>query len=366
HHATAEPAARRAGTRGGRSPGGPGPGGADDAASTGGAGAAGIDAARDERIDRRRELAADAGLARERGGDRRAAANSVARTTRPADPNGDSARRLSGHAVVSGDRAPARHRGHGVAACVRRRPGARGRRRRQAIGRAPGSRPRRRGCRAAVAVRTGAPRRRHRCDVGRAAGRVSSALTAAERGSMIASMRRLLSAPAIVIALGGLALAQAPKSSTPPKPISMDELHRTGGVPRGWKFTLPAGGDHHHHEANAPQEQTAGPYTVRVEYQEPGAAKSPGHLMVFVADAATGEPVPYLPVTAVIRSVETAPRTLRLSPMIGDSGFHYGADVTLPADTIKLTLTLGVATLKTMGPAARRFAKPVTLSFDWE
>ena len=283
---------------------------------------------------------------------------------------------------------------------------------------------------------------------------------------MIVSMRRLLSALAIVIALGGLALAQAPKSSTPPKPISMDELHRTGGVPRGWKFTLPAGGDprrgrevfaklecakcheikpdfpktggagdvgpeltgmgahhpaeyftesildpnavilagpgyvgpdgrsimpdyrdslsvaelvdlvayikslsggeHHHHEANAPQEQTAGPYTVRVEYQEPGAAKSPGHLMVFVADAATGEPVPYLPVTAVIRSVETAPRTLRLSPMIGDSGFHYGADVTLPDDTIKLTLTLGVATLKTMGPAARRFAKPVTLSFDWE
>ena len=283
---------------------------------------------------------------------------------------------------------------------------------------------------------------------------------------MIASMRRLLSALAIVIALGGLALAQAPKSSTPPKPISMDELHRTGGVPRGWKFTLPAGGDprrgrevfaklecakcheikpdfpktggagdvgpeltgmgahhpaeyfaesildpnavilagpgyvgpdgrsimpdyrdslsvaelvdlvayikslsggeHHHHEANAPQEQTAGPYTVRVEYQEPASAKSPGHLMVFVADAATGEPVPYLPVTAVIRSVETAPRTLRLSPMIGDSGFHYGADVTLPEDTIKLTLTLGVATLKTMGPAARRFAKPVTLIFDWE
>ena len=283
---------------------------------------------------------------------------------------------------------------------------------------------------------------------------------------MIASMRRLLSALAIVIALGGLALAQAPKPSTPPKPISMDELHRTGGVPRGWKFTLPAGGDprrgrevfaklecakcheikpdfpktggagdvgpeltgmgahhpaeyfaesildpnavilagpgyvgpdgrsimpdyrdslsvaelvdlvayikslsggeHHHHEANAPQEQTAGPYTVRVEYQEPASAKSPGHLMVFVADAATGEPVPYLPVTAVIRSVETAPRTLRLSPMIGDSGFHYGADVTLPDDTIKLTLTLGAATLKTMGPAARRFAKPVTLSFDWE
>ena len=287
-------------------------------------------------------------------------------------------------------------------------------------------------------------------------------------------MRRLLPALAIVIALGGLALAQAPKPSTPPKPISMDELHRAGGVPRGWKFTLPAGdfkrgrevfaklecakcheikpdfpktggagdvgpaltgmgahhpaeyfaesildpnavilagpgyvgpdgrsimpdyrdslsvaelvdlvayikslgaGEHHHHEANAPQEQTAGPYTVRVQYQEPGgaghahgaaSAKSTGHLMVFVADTATREPVPYLPVTVVIRSVETAPRTLRLWPMIGDSGFHYGADITLPDDTIKVTLSLGAATLKTMGPAARRFSKPVTVSFDWE
>ena len=295
---------------------------------------------------------------------------------------------------------------------------------------------------------------------------------------MIASMRRLLSALAIVIALGGLALAQAPKPSTPPKPISMDELHRTGGVPRGWKFTLPAGDpktgrelfaklecnkchevkpdfpktggagdvgpeltgmgahhpaeyfaqsivdpnavilagpgfvgpdgrsimpdyrdsltfaelvdlvayikslgggehDHHHHEANAPQEQTAGPYRVRVEYKEPGAgghghgpatanAKATGHLMVFVADATSGEPVPYLPVTAVIRGEESASRTVRLSPMIGSSGFHYGADVTLPDDTTKVTLTLGAASLKTMGAAAARFRKPVTLSFDWE
>jgi mono/diheme cytochrome c family protein len=288
-------------------------------------------------------------------------------------------------------------------------------------------------------------------------------------------LRRAPLALAIVFVLGRLAVAQAP-SSSPPKPITMEELHRAGGVPRGWKFTLPAagdpkrgrevfaklecakcheikpdfpktggagdvgpeltgmgahhpaeyfaqsildpnavilagpgyvgpdgrsimpdyrdslsvtelvdlvayikslgagGGEHHHHEANAPQEQTAGPYTVRVQYAEPGAghahgaasAKSTGHLMVFVTDAATREPVPYLPVTVVIRSVESPARTLRLSPMIGDAGFHYGGDVTLPDDTIKLTLTLGAATLKTMGPAARRFSKPVTLSFDWE
>ena len=29
--------------------------------------------------------------------------------------------------------------------------------------------------------------------------------------------------------------------ATPSAPVSMEELHRHGGVPRGWKFTLPAG-----------------------------------------------------------------------------------------------------------------------------
>ena len=293
---------------------------------------------------------------------------------------------------------------------------------------------------------------------------------------------------AVALGLGaGLALAQRADHGTmpapaagakPPAPISMEELHRSGGVPRGWKFTLPPGDpktgrelfaklecnkchevkpdfpktggagdvgpeltgmgahhpaeyfaqsivdpnavilagpgfvgpdgrsimpdyrdsltfaelvdlvayikslgggehDHHHHEANAPQEQTAGPYRVRVEYTEPGAgghghaparanAKATGHLMVFVADAASGEPVPYLPVTAVIRAEASASRTVRLAPMIGASGFHYGADLTLPDDTTKVTLTLGAASLPTMGAAAARFRKPVTLSFDWE
>jgi uncharacterized protein involved in high-affinity Fe2+ transport len=112
-----------------------------------------------------------------------------------------------------------------------------------------------------------------------------------------------------------------------------------------------------------------------MEYKEPSAGghghgtattKATGHLMVFVADATSGEPVPYLPVTAVIRGEQSASRTVRLSPMIGASGFHYGADVTLPDDTTKVTLTLGAASLKTMGAAAGRFRKPVTLSFDWE
>ena len=294
-------------------------------------------------------------------------------------------------------------------------------------------------------------------------------------------------AAATLATLGlGLALAQhagqhaAPAPAPvakPPAPISMEELHRAGGVPRGWKFTLPSGDpktgrevfaklecnkchevkpdfpktggagdvgpaltgmgahhpaeyfaqsivdpnavilagpgfvgpdgrsimpdyrdsltfaelvdlvayiksldggdrDQHHHGANAPQEQTAGPYRVRVEYTEPGAAgghahgaapaKPTGHLMVFVADATTGEPVPYLPVLAVIQAEERAARTVRLRPMIGGSGFHYAADVMLPDDATKITLTLGAAAVKTVGAAAGRFARPITLSFDWE
>ena len=262
--------------------------------------------------------------------------------------------------------------------------------------------------------------------------------------------------------------------SKPPAPISMDELHRHGGVPRGWKFTLPAGdaktgreifaklecnrchevkpdfprgergpgdvgpeltgmgahhpaeyfaqsivdpnavivagpgfagadgrsvmpdyrdsltftelvdvvaylkslgggGHEHHHGAMPMREQTAGPYRLRVEYHAHGhhsgqhgaTSQSAGHLMAFVTDTATGEPVPYLPVSVVIATGKAAPRTVRLVPMVGGGGFHYGADVTMPEGTTKLTLKVGVATLKTTGAAAGRFGKPVTVSFDW-
>jgi mono/diheme cytochrome c family protein len=259
-----------------------------------------------------------------------------------------------------------------------------------------------------------------------------------------------------------------------PAPVSMEELHRHGGVPRGWKFTLPAGdpkagrevfaklecnkcheikpdfprgergagdvgpeltgmGDHHpaeyfaqsiidpnavivagtgfvgadgrsvmpdyrdsvtftelvdivaylkslgggahahHHAAMPTREQTAGPYRLRVAYHAPGqhahhsagGAPPTGHLMAFVTDTATGEPVPYLPVSVVITAAKTAPRTVRLAPMVGGDGFHYGADVTVPQGTTKVTVNVGVAGLKTTGAAAGRFGKPVTVSFDW-
>jgi hypothetical protein len=288
-------------------------------------------------------------------------------------------------------------------------------------------------------------------------------------------------APAPAAATPAAATPAAPAAAKPPAPVTMEELHRGGGVPPGWKFTLPAGdpktgrgifaklecnkchevkpdfpraggagdvgseltgmggqhpaeyfaqsivdpnavivagpgfigpdgrsimpdyrdsltfaeladlvayiksldggghGNQHHPPGPAAREQAAGPYRVRVEYKSGGhdhghaapggtgaaAAKPTGHLMVFVADATTGEPVPYLPVTAVIAAGKAAPRTLRLVPMIGGTGFHYGAGVTLPAGTTKVTLNLGAAALMTMGGAAGRYSKPVTVSFDW-
>ena len=264
----------------------------------------------------------------------------------------------------------------------------------------------------------------------------------------------------------------------PPAPISMDELHRNAGVPRGWKFTLPPGdpkagrevfgklecnkcheakpdfsrgqrgagevgpdltgmgvhhpaeyfaqaivdpnavivagdgyvgpdgrsimpdyrdsvtftdlvdlvaylksldgGRHHEHGAAPAREQTVGPYRVRLQYAEPDAgdkhahhhgggtpAKRTGHLMVLVSDAETGEAVPYLPISALITAGKAAPRTVRLVPMLDAAGLHYGADVTLPEGTTRLTLKLGAPGLKTMGTAAARFGRPVTVSFDW-
>ncbi|HEU4367221.1 MAG TPA: iron transporter [Methylomirabilota bacterium] len=149
------------------------------------------------------------------------------------------------------------------------------------------------------------------------------------------------------------------------------------------------GGDHAHTDAAPPAapERVVGAYRVRLAYagggdghgqhqhhQHHGAGAKPGagtkhggggHLMVFVSDATAGEPVPYLPVTATIHADGTAPRAVRLLPMLGDKGFHYGADVTLPAKTRKITVAIGKPTLTLMRAAGERFARGAEVSFDW-
>jgi Cytochrome c len=147
------------------------------------------------------------------------------------------------------------------------------------------------------------------------------------------------------------------------------------------------GGDEHEHHAtmaSGPQEQTVGAYRVRLVYQAPGNAGEPrqehggmmhqpggaptaapsGHLMVFVSDATTGEPVPYLPVSATLRAAG-GPRLVRLTPMFGGKGFHYGADVTVPDTTTKISVAIGRPTVPVMPNATAGLVTGVHVTFDW-
>ena len=265
--------------------------------------------------------------------------------------------------------------------------------------------------------------------------------------------------------------------------VTMEELHRGGGVPRGWKFTLPTGGDpakgkqlfadlecykchvvngagfppsggdgktgpeltgmgaHHpaeyfaesiiapnavlldgpgwigpdgrsimpsyadslsviqlldlvafiksqdgggpaHHAPGAMQERTIGPYRVRLVFKTaeghdhaahgahgqqhtPKAAGAGGHLMAFVSDATTGDPVPYLPISAGIQVRGAPTKTVKLVPMVGGDGFHYGADATLPQGTQRIVLAIGATTMRVMGADRDRYARARTVAFDW-
>jgi mono/diheme cytochrome c family protein len=141
------------------------------------------------------------------------------------------------------------------------------------------------------------------------------------------------------------------------------------------------GGDtraHDHAGPTAERDRVTGDYRVRLAYAGPGgegqghdhqhgggASAPAAHLMVFVSDATLGEPLPYLPVTATIHAGRAAPRVVRLSPMLGGQGFHYGADVTLPASTTKITVAIGKPSLRLMPAAAARFARGAEVSFEW-
>jgi mono/diheme cytochrome c family protein len=137
----------------------------------------------------------------------------------------------------------------------------------------------------------------------------------------------------------------------------------------------------HDHEVRPPAEQTVGDYRVRVEYhaahRSPGGSRHgkaapagpggpvPGHLMVFVSDAKSGEPVPYLPVTVTLHRGGQDRTTVRLAPMVGARGFHYGADVALPVDTTRIVVQIGRTTMRVMPSAGERFRSPTSVTFEW-
>lgn len=291
-----------------------------------------------------------------------------------------------------------------------------------------------------------------------------------------------LAALALVATLGD-ARAQSPAS--PSRRATMEELHRHGGVPRGWKFTVPPGdatkgrqlfldlecykchaihgqsfptsggdpknvgpeltgmgarhpaeylaesilapnhvivegpgytgpdgrsvmpsfadslslpqwldlvaylksltegGADQHGAPEIVRERLLGDYKIRLVYaadtgQHDGghhgahhgsgqgtAPAAGGRLMAFVMDRETDEPVPYLPVTATVQAAGAAPRTLRLTPVVGDRGFHYGVRLALPERTQKITLAVGATTMQVVESARERFKKPVTAVFEW-
>ena len=141
------------------------------------------------------------------------------------------------------------------------------------------------------------------------------------------------------------------------------------------------------HAPDQPREQTAGGYRVRLAFlpaaadghgdhahpqhgagapagQGPGLGK--GRLVVFIADAASGQAIPYAPVTARIEAAGRPARTVKLEPAFGAEGFHYVADVTLPDGTRKVTVSVGPAALKVGAGAPAQLTRARTIVFDWK
>jgi hypothetical protein len=277
----------------------------------------------------------------------------------------------------------------------------------------------------------------------------------------------------------------APASAPAPVRITMDALHAAGGVPPGWRFTLPPGdpaagrqafvdlkchachamrgeqfplkpgevatvgpdlsgvGQHHPKEylaesivnpnavivdapgyaggdgrslmpefpqmtmaqlanlvaylggrssgggqaddAGGAKDLQAGRYRVRLSYLAPGAgqahgaghahgagghrdpaaARGPGRLVAVVTDLASGQPVPYLPVRAVIEAPGKPAIALTLGPRLGPEGLRYEGAVALPAETRRIGLSLGASTVRLLGGEPGAFAQPEQLSFAW-
>jgi len=144
---------------------------------------------------------------------------------------------------------------------------------------------------------------------------------------------------------------------------------------------LKSQGDDAGHTQDQPREQTAGGYRVRLAFlpiaaeghgphaeHQHGAdqSKGKGRLVAFITDAASGQAIPYAPVTARIEATGRPARTVKLAPAFGAEGFHYAADVTLPAGTRKVTVSVGPAALKVTAGAPAQLTRAQTIAFDWK
>lgn len=91
-----------------------------------------------------------------------------------------------------------------------------------------------------------------------------------------------------------------------------------------------------------------------------------GRLLVFLADRASGQPIPYAPVSATVEVSGKPAHTVKLSPWLGKEGFYYGADLMLPAETSRIMLSIGPTTMQ-LGPGAPEGLRQAqTAAFDWK
>jgi cytochrome c len=133
-----------------------------------------------------------------------------------------------------------------------------------------------------------------------------------------------------------------------------------------------------HHPA---YEKVVGSYRVRLVYKTETAAEmhhghggampmpmgqAQGRLLVFLLDRASGQPIPYAPVSATIEVSGKPAHTVKLSPWLGQEGFYYGADLMLPADTSRIMLTIGPTTIGLAPGAPEGLKQAQTAAFDWK
>jgi mono/diheme cytochrome c family protein len=127
------------------------------------------------------------------------------------------------------------------------------------------------------------------------------------------------------------------------------------------------GGGHgqhqHQHRHGSTQEKVVGEYRVRIDYDEPARPRATGFVRVFVSDAQTGTPVPYLPVKIRIGSGKAGPAIV-LPPVLGTAGPHYGAPALVPHETKTVTVLIGPTTAR-VATDPRRYLAARQVSFEW-
>jgi len=135
--------------------------------------------------------------------------------------------------------------------------------------------------------------------------------------------------------------------------------HAAHGAPPGAGTHELHGG----HDGHGPQrEATIGEYRVRLDYAEPDDDTHPGYLTVSILDAASGQPVPYLPVTARIGK---RGRPITLRPVLGPAGLHYGAAVRVSDQAGSVTVSVGKATARVTAGDGGRYRTAREVSFEW-